>query len=98
MISYLEFNGGPIVEESFDREGDIEMILYPTYDVQTYDGNYRITFKLVETDTVNEDNEGIWSLYVIKSENDTDPNVAYRGDDKYTAGIQINVKNVILDD
>ena len=34
----------------------------------------------------------------LKSEDDTDPNVAYRGDDKYTAGIRINVKNVILDD
>ena len=32
------------------------------------------------------------------SENDTDLNVAYRGDDKYTTGIQINVMNVIFDD
>lgn len=97
-LSYREFNGGPIVEESFDREGNIEKILYPTYDVKTNDGNYRITFKLVAIDTTNEDNEGIWSLYVIKSENDTDLNVAYRGDDKYTTGIQINVMNVIFDD
>ena len=43
-------------------------------------------------------NIGIWSFYIIKLQDDTDPQFAYRGDDKFTPGINFNKKNVIPDE
>ena len=94
-VSFYEFNGAPMAENTFSDDGNNIKVLYPTYDVQTSDDNYRITFKLVATDTMNGDNEGVWSLYVIKSQNDADLDVAYRADDRYTTGIYIDVVNTL---
>ena len=41
-------------------------------------------------DTADADNVGIRSLYIIRLADDTDPQFAYRGDEKYTPGININ--------
>lgn len=46
-------------------------------------------------DTANIDNLGIHSLYIIKSEEDTDISFAYWGDGKDTPGINIGIKNVL---
>ena len=35
------------------------------------------------------------SLYIVIKSDDTDPNYAYRGDDKNTPGINIGIKNII---
>ena len=53
---------------------------------------YRIAIQSFTVDTANPNNVGIWSLYIIKAEDDEDPYSAYRGDGKYTPGIHINIK------
>ena len=69
-----------------------------TYDVKTSERTYRFAIQDFTIDTANPDNVGIRSLYVIKMEDDTDPLFAYRGDGKYTPGININIKNYIPPD
>ena len=69
--------------------------LYSTFDVKTTKITYRFAIKEFIQDTANSDNVGICSLYIIKMEDDTDKQFAYRGDGKDTPGINFNVKNVL---
>lgn len=94
VLTYKNF-GGTMAEMSLDNDGNEKKVLYPSYDVKTSCDNYRITFKFVVTDTTNRENEGIWSLYVIKAKDDVNLDVAYRGDNEYIVGIHINVANSI---
>jgi len=90
FISYNDW-GGPGAYE--DRNyGDIQKELDSTYDVTTSKQKYRFAIKEFTADTVNPDNVGIWSLYIIKME-DTDPQFAYLGDGKDTPGINFNKIN-----
>jgi hypothetical protein len=65
--------------------------LQSAYDVETSTQRYRIAIKDFTVDTANKDNVGIYSLYIIKME-DTSEEVAYRGDGKWTPGINFNKK------
>ena len=58
---------------------------------------YRIAIQDCVIDETNSANVGIWSLYIIKMEDDTDPSFAYWGDGKNTPGININIKNNLSD-
>lgn len=69
--------------------------LYGTYDVTTDANVYRFAFLYVATDSHVPDNVGLWSVYIIKMDDDLDPQYAYRGDDMYTPGIQIGIQNTI---
>ena len=86
------------VEEGLNDDGTGRRwkALYSTYDVETNKQKYRIAIQDFILDTADSNNVGISSFYIIKFENDTDPNIAYRGDDKYTPGINFNIKNVLL--
>lgn len=66
-----------------------------SFDVKTSDGVYRFAFKYISEDTENPDNVGLWSLYVIDQDDDTDPEFAYRADSQYIPGIHIGIKNVL---
>lgn len=67
--------------------------LRSTYDIVTDKGNYRATMKMISVDTNDSDNIGVWSIYIIKAENDDDLSCAYWGDLKYTPGINLDIKN-----
>jgi len=69
--------------------GERQKRLDSTYDVETTEGKYRFAIEDYIIDTANPENVGIYSLYIIKAE-DTDEQMAYRGDEKYTPGININ--------
>lgn len=78
--------------------GDVVKTLYATYDIQMEEGNFRLALSLVRTDTETPDNVGLWSVYIIRAEDDTDLKCAYRGDGEYAPGIWIGVKNVLQED
>lgn len=75
------------------ENGERQEILYDTYDFRTVSGDYRLAFKYVDIDTAEPDNVGIWSVYIIRAEEDVDLQYAYWGDHNYTPGIWIGVKN-----
>ena len=60
-----------------------------TYDFNTNICKYRLAIKWCAQDTSNADNVGIWSLYIIRAEDDITPNHAYWGDCLWTNGINI---------
>lgn len=69
--------------------------LYATYDVESSSGKYRFAFLYVSHDTQCPENIGLWSVYVIDWDEDTDTDFAYRGDHLYKPGIHIGVKNSV---
>ena len=66
-----------------------------SYDVKTSNNIFRFAIKYCSTDTTGNDNIGIHSLYIIKFEDDTDPECGYGGDGKYSPGIHIGIRNVL---
>ena len=89
---YLSHNdwGGPISDagKNDDGTGREWKTLRSTYDVETSKEKYRFAIEEYIADTSNPDNVGVYSLYVIKTE-DTDVSFAYWGDGYWTAGINI---------
>ena len=86
FISYDDWGGA--VAGDMVREGGKEWYtIQPTYDVKTSKQEYRFAFKEFTVNEFEPDKVGVWSIYVIKKENDTDPKCAYRGDGKWTPGI-----------
>ena len=89
----MEDRGSNVYAES--EYGHEQRQHYMSFDVQTSDGIYRFACKYISIDTKDSDNIGLWSLYVIDMDHDTDPNIAYRGDKQYLPGIHVNEKNVL---
>lgn len=96
MLSYYDW-GGPRVYGGMNDDGTERYWkkMNATYDVETSRDKYRFAMEFIPIDTSDAANVGIRSLYVIKLKDDTDPKFAYRGDRKYTPGININKKNII---
>lgn len=96
LVSYDDWDA-LAVYDSVNESGDNRRVKsYDlTYDVETTEQKYRFAIHYVIEDTADKNNVGIWSLYIIKAEDDTDLRFAYRGDGKDTPGININVKNDI---
>lgn len=90
-ISYDDW-GGPLTEEE-TIDAWIKTIK-PSYDIKTSKRSYRVAFELRTVDTGDSDNIGLWSIDIIKAENDNDLTYAYWGDLKYTPGINIDIKNI----
>ena len=93
LLSYDDW-AGPEGDETWEY-GDKQKILYSSYDVKTSNKEYRFTIQDFTVDTADADNVGIHSLYIIKMEDDIDPQLGYRGDNKFTPGIHIGVKNTL---
>lgn len=85
--------GGPFVE-TIQEDDCILQMMESTYDVETTECEYRFAIRYIIRDTTNINNVGIQSLYIIKLEDDSNPQYAYWGDGKNTPGININIKNV----
>ena len=96
FVSYNDWSG-PMAEGGINDDGTGRnwKELYSSYDVDTSKQKYRFAIQDVVQDTADEDNVGIHSLYIIKMEDDTDPQFGYRGDGKDTPGINFNIKNVL---
>ena len=92
FVSYDDWDGA-VAGEGLREEGKEWYTIQPTYDVKTSEQEYRFAFKEFTTNEFEPDKVGIWSLYVIKKEDDTDPEVAYRGDGEWTPGIIIERKD-----
>lgn len=91
FVSYDDW-GGAVGGDGLREDGKEWYTIQPTYDVKTSEQDYRFAFKEFTVNEFEPDKVGIWSLYVIKMADDTDPKVAYRGDGKWTPGIVIDSK------
>lgn len=87
----LEMPIGPQTSERWDHglkskelKGPLELI--------TDRNAYRIAIKCTACDDWDNDNIGIWSIYIIERSMDTDLEHPYIGDKAYRTGIYINVK------
>ena len=87
LISYNDW-GGPGVTAEMEY-GDYQKIYDSTYDFETTQDKYRLAMKIITADTTDTGNVGIRSLYIIRFEDDTRTDFAYRGDRKHTPGINI---------
>lgn len=87
LVSYNNW-GGPGVEAEMEY-GDYQEVYDATYDFETAQDKYRLWMEIITVDTTDADNVGIRSLYIIRFEDDTRPDFAYRGDGEHTPGINI---------
>ena len=72
--------------------------LYLSYDITTSDQVYRFAVHYCAMNDYAPEQEGICSLYIIKMEEDTDPQRAYRGGHIYAPGIYIGIPDAPLDE
>lgn len=94
--NYISYDDGAGADASETIDfGNKQKELYPKYEVQTSESKYRITMRMISVDTQNHDNVGVWSFYIIDAERDSDTYYAYWGDNKYTTGINVDVRNLI---
>ena len=79
--------------EATKEDGKRTVILYGTYDVPSGAVTYRFAFKYITQDDNDEQNVGLWSLYVLAVEEEADLVYAYWGDDLFHPGIYIDIPN-----
>ena len=90
MASYNDWAGPNVIAgNNDDGTGRYWKRYYSTYDIETTQDKYRLAMEIIMTDTTDAGNVGIRSLYIIRFEDDTDQDCAYRGDGAYTPGINI---------
>lgn len=90
MASYNDWAGPNVIAgNNDDGTGRYWKRYYSTYDIETTQDKYRLAMEIIMADTTDAGNVGIRSLYIIRFEDDTDQNCAYRGDGAYTPGINI---------
>ena len=87
LVSYKSW-AGPSVHAT-KNHGEYWKSYDCTYDFETTQDKYRLAMEIITVDTADADNIGIRSLYIIRFEDDTDQNCAYRGDGEHTPGINI---------
>lgn len=92
FVSYYDWLPGAEQVINGDGSGRNWKRLDSTYDVKTSSGEYRIAIYEFVQDTLGKDNVGVWSLYIIRMEDDIDPKLAYVGDGKETPGINIGLQ------
>ena len=87
LVSYNNW-GGPGVTAEMEY-GDYQEVYDATYDFETAQDKYRLWMEIITVDTTDADKVGIRSLYIIRFEDDTRADFAYRGDGEHTPGINI---------
>ena len=86
---YESFDEGGLITEQ-DRDSGIDRKWFNmSHDVTTNVDIFRIAIIWYVIDTGDTKNIGIWSLYIIKFDDDTTPEYSYRGDGWWTNGIHI---------
>ena len=86
----LERDIGPSTAESRDH-GKRSKELKGPLEISTDKGAFRMAIKCVSRDDWDENNVGVWSVYLIAREKDTDLTHPYIGDKEYRTGIYIDV-------
>ena len=73
-----------------DKDYDYQASWYViSCDIVTTENSYRMFFYWCTEYTTNSEMIGIWSFYIIKSSDDTNPNISYGGDSLRIPGINI---------
>lgn len=76
----------------YDRHDGVEKKwLNMGYDITTTEDVYRIAIIWHIQDTSNAGNIGIWSLYIIRFDDDPNSNYTYAGDGLWTNGIHMGI-------
>ena len=73
------------------EDSQVKEEIWNSYDVTTSEETYRIMIYLITRDDACPENIGIYSLYIIRMEDDTNPEYAYWGDGKDAPGIHIGI-------
>lgn len=89
LVTYDDW-GGPGEDAEYNAEYTW-LSKQHSYDVITTEQKHRLAIKEYTIDSANPDNIGIYSLYVIKTEDDPYAEYAYGGDGKWEPGIHLNV-------
>lgn len=92
---YLSYGSGGIGAFKDSNYGDIVKYYDMSYDVTTTEDIYRFHLIWYIQDTTDADNVGIWSLSIIRFDDDPDPESSYRGDGSWTSGINIGKISVL---
>ena len=99
VVSYNDWGGvASFGGKNDDGTGRNWYSIQSTFDVKTSKEKYRFAIEEFTLDTADPNNVGILSLYIIKMKDDTDSQFAYHGDNKWTPGINFNIKNVLPDE
>lgn len=86
----LEIPIGPSTSEYRDHGRESKELKGPL-EIITDKNEYRFAIKCIAYDDFDENNIGIWSIYIIEKSMDTDLEHPYIGDKKYRSGIYMNV-------
>ena len=98
MVTLLEIFQGEELSYNDDKNvgadmkidnGNIRKELQSAYEVKTSKQKYYVAVKECISDTFDPDRVGVLSLYIINAENWHEPYI-YRGDGKWTLGINID--------
>lgn len=97
FISYCHFTTysivvpiSPIADELF-QNGRTWKILKGPLELKTDIGEYRLAVKCCVCNEVKPDDVGIWSIYIITKEKDSNQDNPYYGDFSYKTGIYFDV-------
>ena len=88
VLSY-ELDDGFVANVSTEfHDREFKQIFRASFEIETDQKSYRVAICDQVHDTKNPENKGIYSLYIIKTE-DADERFTYWGDGKWTPGINI---------
>lgn len=91
MLSYDDW-GGPDGDITWDNGSKVEF-MYSSFDIKTDKDDFRLAVTDCVRDSDNPQNVGLHSLYIIRKDDDTDPDFAYGNFDEPVLGINIGIKN-----
>lgn len=86
----LEIPIDPSTSERWDHGMKSKELKGPL-EIVTDKNEYRFAIKCIAYDDFDENNIGIWSVYIIEKSMDTDLEHPYIGDKKYRSGVYMNV-------
>ena len=86
---YLSYGSGGTGTTTDRDYGNVVKFYDMSYDVTTTEDIYRFHLIWYVQDTTNAGNVGIWSLSIIRFDDDPDSESSYRGDGSWTNGINI---------
>lgn len=86
----LKMDIGPSTSESIDH-GKRSKELEGPLEITTDKGAFRFAIRCIAYDDWDSNNIGIWSVYIIERDKDTDLEHPYIGDKEYRTGIYIDV-------
>ena len=92
---YLSFEKGGPMTLTDKHYGEVIKYYDMSFDVTTTEDKYRFSIIWCVKCTFDKDNVGIWSLNIIRFDDDADPKASYRGDGSQTPGINIGRIHVL---